>query len=68
MPHFVIECSAPILSDIDEHELNRVVFEIATASGLFESDDIKVRVNSYQTYLLGGNHQNFIHVFASFAD
>ena len=65
MPHFVIDCSAPILSEIDERELNQMVFEIAKASGLFDHNDIKVRVNSYQTYLLGGNNQNFIHVFAS---
>lgn len=39
------------------------VYKTAEASGLFEKNDIKVRINSYKHYLLGEGKKDFIHVF-----
>lgn len=66
MPHFVIECSKNITELVEETELNQSVHQVACASGLFTLGDIKVRTNSYDTYLVGGSEtDSFIHVFAN---
>ncbi|WP_448554525.1 5-carboxymethyl-2-hydroxymuconate Delta-isomerase [Thalassotalea montiporae] len=66
MPHFVIECSKNITELVEETELNLAVHQVAVASELFTLGDIKVRTNSYSTYLVGGTETgSFIHVFAN---
>lgn len=64
MPHFIIECSHNVLEHCSEQSLNQMVFEAAKQSALFEESDIKVRLNSYKTYTLGGDNDAFIHVFS----
>ena len=64
MPHFIVECSRDLLLLHDEGTINRRVHRVATASGLFEPADIKVRVNPFDTYLVGGEREDFLYVFA----
>lgn len=65
MPHFIIDCSEDILSTYSEMEINQRIHVIAEASGLFDKNDIKVRVNPYKNCLVGGDSaQAFIHIFA----
>lgn len=65
MPHFVIDCSKNILANKTEIEVLKILHETANSSGLFAEEDIKVRMNPYSTYLVGGDEKDFIHVFAS---
>lgn len=63
MPHFIIDCSSNILSDVSESEILEAVFEAADATTLFTREDIKVRVNAYKEFGVGGKKTDFIHVF-----
>ena len=65
MPHFVLDCSAEILHSHSKSEIAHQVHDVVVASGLFELSDIKIRVNDYEDYLVGGKRTAFIHVFAS---
>lgn len=66
MPHFVIDCSKEILTNLSEHEVNQHIHDVAVASGLFDEGDIKVRMRPFETYMVGGSSDTaFIHVFAS---
>ncbi|MEP2990002.1 MAG: 5-carboxymethyl-2-hydroxymuconate Delta-isomerase [Parasphingorhabdus sp.] len=65
MPHFVIDCSAEILSIHNEDTINEQVHIVANSTGLFDESDIKVRVNPFQTYIVGNRKENFIHVFSN---
>ncbi|MCD4485942.1 5-carboxymethyl-2-hydroxymuconate Delta-isomerase [Chromobacterium vaccinii] len=62
MPHCVIECSAEIAGHPDIDRLLHAVHEAADASGLFQSADIKVRLQSYDDFLVGGRDQDFVHI------
>jgi 5-carboxymethyl-2-hydroxymuconate isomerase len=64
MPHFILDCSARVLEGFSEEQIIEQVHLVANSTQLFEEDDIKVRVNPYQTYSLGNKKQDFIHVFA----
>lgn len=64
MPHFIIDCSANILAKVQEQQILTTVFDAARSSGLFEEADIKVRVNPYVRYEVGGKPTDFIHVFS----
>jgi len=63
MPHVVIDCSANILSQVSEKKDFKAVHSITDASGLFNKEDIKVRVNPYNEFDVGGKQTDFIHVF-----
>ena len=63
MPHFIIDCSADVLTQVSEPDMLSAVLNAADASGLFTKDDIKVRVNPYVRYEVGGKKTSFIHVF-----
>ena|SRR5690349_9642885 len=63
MPHFILDCSETILDDYSEEQLLAQIHAVAQATGLFDEDDIKVRVNPYKTYSVGNKKQDFIHVF-----
>ena len=64
MPHFIIDCSANIVSKVQEQKILATVFEATHSTGLFEEADIKVRVNPYIRYEVGGKPTDFIHVFS----
>ena len=63
-PHFIIDCSANILAQVSEMEILKAVHTITDASGLFVKEDIKVRVNPYNVFDVGGKQTDFIHVFS----
>ncbi|MGS2764901.1 5-carboxymethyl-2-hydroxymuconate Delta-isomerase [Sinomicrobium sp. M5D2P9] len=63
MPHFIIDCSANVLTQMSEPEILTAVFDATNASGLFTEEDIKVRMNPYVRYEVGGKNTDFIHVF-----
>ncbi|GGZ75122.1 5-carboxymethyl-2-hydroxymuconate Delta-isomerase [Algibacter mikhailovii] len=66
MPHFVIDCSESILKMQRPEHIILEVHQTATASNLFDEDDIKVRLNPFsEHYLVGGIQGDFIHVFAN---
>ena len=64
MPHFVIDCSENILVNRSEEAIVNEIHDIADATGLFEKGDIKVRMNPFKVYTVGGFKTDFIHVFA----
>jgi len=41
------------------------VFDTAYATGLFQKEDIKVRINPFTHYLVGGAKDDFVHIFAN---
>jgi len=63
MPHFVIDCSQDIIQLKTPDEMMNVVYKTAESTGLFAVNDIKVRLQPYQYYRLGGDKKNFIHIF-----
>jgi 5-carboxymethyl-2-hydroxymuconate isomerase len=63
MPHFVIDCASSVLEEYTQNEINSAVHQVAVASGLFIESDIKVRVNPFDSYLVGNKQTPFIHVF-----
>lgn len=65
MPHFIIDCSENILAQRSPEELMQAVYETAEATGLFATNDIKVRINPYKFYQLGEGKKNFIHIFGN---
>ncbi len=66
MPHFVIDCSEPILELVDPNTILNTIHQVAVASTLFTEADIKVRLNPFEEhYLVGGKKDDFIHVFAN---
>ena len=64
MPHFVIDCSANILINRSEEAIVNEIHDTADATGLFEKGDIKVRMNPFKVFTVGGSKTDFIHVFA----
>lgn len=64
MPHFIIDCSANILARVQEQKIVTAIFDATNSSGLFEKADIKVRLNPYVRYEVGGKPADFIHVFS----
>ena len=63
MPHFVIECSENIIKIKSPEEIISAVYKIAEDTGLFAIGDIKVRINPYAHFTVGGTKNDFIHVF-----
>ncbi|MDI9256791.1 5-carboxymethyl-2-hydroxymuconate Delta-isomerase [Flavobacterium sedimenticola] len=64
MPHFIIDCTENILRLKTPEEIMETVFEAATASNLFDAEDIKIRINPYQHYTVGNQKKDFIHIFS----
>ena len=64
MPHFILDCSARVLEGSSEEQIIEQIHLVASSTGLFDEDDIKVRVNPYQKYSVGNKREDFIHVFA----
>ena len=65
MPHFILDCTENILELKDPKEIIEEVFEIAFSTGLFQKNDIKVRLNPFKHSLVMGGESDFIHVFAN---
>jgi len=63
MPHFVIDCSENIIKIKTPGEIIQAVHHVAEATGLFAVGDIKVRINPYSLFTVGGTGNDFIHVF-----
>ena len=64
MPHFVVDCSQSILQTQTEEQIIGRVHRAANSTGIFDEDDIKVRVNPFTVYSVGNKREEFIHVFA----
>lgn len=65
MPHFILDCSEPILEFQNPQMVIEAVFETAFETGLFGRNDIKVRINPFKHSLVQGGNSDFIHVFAN---
>lgn len=65
MPHFVLDCSENILKIQKPREVLEEVLETTFSTGLFEKNDIKVRINPFKHSLVQGSDNDFIHVFAN---
>lgn len=65
MPHFVIDCSENITILESPDFIMQSVFDTAESTGLFSRKDIKVRINPFRHYNVGGTKDDFIHVFAN---
>jgi len=63
--HIVLEHSADLLAAADARALMRALHETAAAAKLMNAADIKVRLQSYDNYLIGGGVQPFAHLMAS---
>ncbi|SDL24667.1 5-carboxymethyl-2-hydroxymuconate Delta-isomerase [Kriegella aquimaris] len=64
MPHFIIECSAPVMAMKSPEEIIQKVYDTAEATELFSKGDIKVRIHPYTHYTIGNTKDDFIHVFS----
>lgn len=64
MPHFILECSPSTFDRHDPEEVIRLVHATARDSGLFNEQDIKVRMRTDAHYLVSGDKTEFLHVFA----
>jgi len=62
MPHFVIEYSRPLESQLDLREVMEVAFNAGVNSGVMKAEDIKVRALPYDHYRLDGSLETFLHV------
>ncbi len=65
MPHFIIDCSPEIILQKTPETIMRAVHDTANVSGLFVKNDIKVRINMFQHFMLGEDKKDFIHVFGN---
>jgi|TARA_B110001469_G_scaffold18913_1_gene19432 5-carboxymethyl-2-hydroxymuconate isomerase len=65
MPHFILDCSENILKIKEPKMVLQEVFETAFETGLFERNDIKVRLNPYKYSLVQSGEADFIHVFGN---
>ena len=65
MPHFILDCTENILQLKDPKELINEVFETAFSTGLFQKNDIKVRLNPFKHSLVMRGDSDFIHVFGN---
>ena len=65
MPHFILDCSENILELQDPRKVLEAVLETAFSTGLFERNDIKVRLNPFKYSLVQSGKADFIHVFGN---
>lgn len=64
MPHFIVDCSQEILRIHNEASIIARLHRVVNSTGLFEESDIKIRIQPFQTYAVGGGREDFIHTFA----
>ena len=65
MPHFVIDCSENIIKIKSPKEIIQKVYDTAESTNLFDTGDIKVRINPFEYYTIGNTKDDFIHIFAN---
>jgi 5-carboxymethyl-2-hydroxymuconate isomerase len=65
MPHFVVHCSENVLVLKSPEEILKTIHDTADATGLFEKGDIKVRIQAFGYFTVGGTKSDFIHIFGS---
>ncbi len=65
MPHFVVDCSASIVSNQNSEDILHKVHAAANSTGLFSEKNIQVRLNTFEHVHVGGVQKEFVHVFAS---
>jgi 5-carboxymethyl-2-hydroxymuconate isomerase len=65
MPHFILDCSKNILEIQEARKIINSVFEAAFSKGLFDKNDIKVRLNPFKHSLVQIGKADFIHVFGN---
>ena len=65
MPHFILDCSERILEIQKPRKVLEEVFKTAVKTGLFEQNDIKVRLNPFKHSLVQCGESDFIHVFGN---
>ena len=65
MPHFILDCSENILKIQEPKVVLQEVYETAFSTGLFERNDIKVRLNPFKYSLVQSGEADFIHVFGN---
>lgn len=65
MPHFIIDCSENIISQKSPKVIMQTVYDTAESTQLFDHGHIKVRINPYKYYNVGGSQDDFIHIFAN---
>ncbi|MEE9407987.1 MAG: 5-carboxymethyl-2-hydroxymuconate Delta-isomerase [Polaribacter sp.] len=65
MPHFILDCSENILAIQEPRKVLEAIFKTVFSTGLFEKNDIKVRLNPFKYSLVKGGEADFIHVFGN---
>ncbi len=65
MPHFILDCTENVLEIQEPRKVIQAVFETAFTTGLFDRNDIKVRLNPFKHSLVQGADDDFIHVFGN---
>ena len=65
MPHFIIDCSENVIEQKSPDEIMQAVYDAAEATGLFEANDIKVRLRPHRYFKLGEGKKDFIHIFGN---
>ena len=65
MPHIVFECSEELLDVHPAEKIMKTVHATVLASNLFDEGAIKIRINTYAHYLMGGQRDAYIHLFAN---
>lgn len=65
MPHFIIDCSENIIQLKTPEEIIQKVYDAAKSTNLFDSGDIKVRIQSFKYYNIGNTKKDFIHIFGN---
>lgn len=65
MPHFIIHTNTKAIQSIDAQTILKAVHKQAVSSGLFDENDIKVRLVPFEKSFVAGKPDNdFVHVFA----
>ena len=65
MPHFVLDCSNTVIKSQSPESILQLVYNAAESTGLFDPEDIKVRINPFEYYMVGNTKDDFIHIFAN---
>ena len=64
MPHCILDCSRTIEKHAPLKDIIKAVHAAADGTGLFGRGDVKVRVNLYEHYTVGGTEDDFVHTVA----
>ncbi|MEQ6166276.1 5-carboxymethyl-2-hydroxymuconate Delta-isomerase [Ekhidna sp. MALMAid0563] len=65
MPHFIIHTNTKAIQSADAQTILNAVHKQAVSNGLFDENDIKVRLVPFEKSLVAGKADNdFAHVFA----